>query len=625
MKPILRILAYLKHFPWKITFNVFFNVLHIVFNLGSYVMIVPFVELLFGMGDVPAVEPQFTFSQQGLADYAFWHLHRQREAIGLWPCLLWVSGGYLACSFLSNLFRYLAMVFLASIRNGLIECFRNDLYHRITILPVSYFNRNRRGDLISRMSNDLTDVEWSVVSTLQSLVKDPINVLVFSATLLFVSWRLFVLFLVVLPCGVWLIARIGKSLKHNSQRGQEGLGKLFALLDESLASLRVIKGFGREDERAERFGKANADYTRSMVRVAMRRELSSPLSEILGTLALVIILIIGGWQVIDGLIQPSVFIFFVIVFARLIPPIQAVVKAYNSLQKGSASAQRFLEVLDADEVIVEKPNAPRLEGIGGGIEFKNVSFMYPNDKCETRNGEPAGEPNNPSFIEVLSHINLTIPAGQTVAIVGPSGAGKSTLVDLLPRFYDPTEGQILIDGRNIADLNINSVRSQFGIVSQDCILFNDTIAANIAFGGDFSLDEIRRAAQIAHADEFVDRLPQGYDTIVGDRGLNLSGGQRQRISIARAVLRNTPCLILDEATSALDSESEHAVQQALTDAMKGRTAIVIAHRLSTVVDVDRIIVLDKGHIVEEGTHQQLLAAAGPYSRMVAAQSFVERT
>ena len=620
MKAIGRILAYLKYFPWKIAFNVFFNVLHILFNLGSYVMIVPFVELLFGLGDVPAAEPQLTFSQQGLADYAFWHLHRYKDTIGLWPCLLWISGGYLACSLLSNLFRYLAMFFLASIRNGLIERFRNDLYHRITILPVSYFNRKRRGDLISRMSNDLTDVEWSVVSTLQSLVKDPINVLVFSFTLIFVSWRLFVLFLVVLPVGVWLIDRIGRSLKRNSQRGQEGLGRLFSLLDESLASLRVIKGFSREEERAERFGKVNADYTRSMVRVAMRRELSSPLSEILGTLALVIILIVGGWQVIDGIIQPSVFIFFVIVFARLIPPIQAVVKAYNSLQKGSASAQRFLEVLDADEVIVEKPKAPKLEGIGCGIEFKDVSFGYTNEKCETTSGEPAGAPNNPSFIEVLSHINLTIPTGQTVAIVGPSGAGKSTLVDLLPRFYDPTEGQILIDGRNIADLNINSVRSQFGIVSQDCILFNDTIAANIAFGGDFSLDEILRAAHIAHADEFIDRLPQGYNTVVGDRGLNLSGGQRQRISIARAVLRNSSCLILDEATSALDSESEHAVQQALTDAMKGRTAIVIAHRLSTVVDVDRIIVLDKGRIVEQGTHQQLLAAAGPYSRMVAAQS-----
>ena len=602
MKPMFRILAYLKHFPVQITFNVLFNLLHILCGLGSYVLIVPFVELMFGLNGVPDAEPEFAFNQKQLVDWAFWHLYQYKATHGVWGCLLIVAGGYVGCSFLSNFFRFMAQIFLGLIRNGLIERLRNDIYHKVTILPVAFFNSKRRGDLMSRMSNDITDLEWCV-GVLQSLVKEPLNVVVFAGMLIFISWRLFVLFLVVLPLGVWMIARIGKRLKRSSQRGQRELGSLSAILEESLAALKAIKSFGREADREKRFAEVNDSYSRTMVKVARSRELSSPLSEVLGTLALVFILIVGGWQVIDGSIQPSVFIFFVIIFARIIPPIQAIVRSYNTLQKSSASAERFLEILDADEVIVEKPNALVLPGFNDRIAFHDVGFSY-------------------TDTPVLSHINLEVPKGKTVAVVGPSGAGKTTLVDLLPRFYDCTSGYITVDGHPLRDLNIDSLRRQFGLVSQNCILFNDTVANNIAFGSaDYSLEQIREAARVAHADEFIDQLPQGYDTPIGDRGLNLSGGQRQRLSIARAVLRDTPILILDEATSALDSESERAVQQGLDALMQGRTSIVIAHRLSTIRHADVIVVLDHGKIVEQGTHDELIEAEGLYKKLVDMQTF----
>ena len=609
MKPMLRILAYLKYFPAQITGNVIFNLLHILFSVGSYVMIIPFVELLFGMNGAPATEPSFGLGQQELVDWGMWHLYQYQAHHGPLQCLLIIAGAYVACSLLSNLFRYLAQVFLGALRTGLIERLRNDIYHKVTILPVSFFSSKRRGDLMSRMSNDLADLEWCV-GVLQSLVKEPINVLVFGFLLVFISWRLFILFL------VWLIALIGRKLKHSSRRGQNELGGLNAILEETLAGLKAVKSFGREDDLERRYAEANDSYTRTMIKVARHRELSSPLSEILGTLALVFILVVGGWQVFDGSIQPSVFIFFVIIFARIIPPIQAIVRSYNTLLKSSASAERFLEVLDADEVIMEKPDATVLPGFKDKIEFKNISFSY---REKPDNPE---SPENPGDSMVLRSINLVIPKGQTVAVVGPSGAGKTTLVDLLPRFYDCTAGSIVIDGHDIRDLNINSLRRQFGLVSQNCILFNDTVANNIAFGStDYTREQIREAARVAHADEFIDQLPQGYDTAIGDRGLNLSGGQRQRLSIARAVLRDTPILILDEATSALDSESEHAVQQGLDALMQGRTSIVIAHRLSTIKDADLIVVLDKGQIVEQGTHEQLLALGGLYKKLVDMQSF----
>lgn len=605
MKPIWRVFRYLKFFPKEICCNIFFNVLAILFNLFSFVLIIPFVELLFGLTNPPSVAPDFSFSQQDLTDWGMFHLYRMKEQMGAWPCLGVVSVGYLSANLLSNLFRYLGLFFLSPIRNGIITRMRNDFYHHITILPISYFSAQRRGDIISRLSNDLTDVEWSMVCTLQSLIKDPINIIFFAATLIFISPKLFLYFLLILPLAVFLIGIIGKSLKRNSVKGQTKLGQLFSVVEESLAGVRVVKGFAKEKARTDYFEKVNQDYAQTMIKVACRKELSSPLSEVLGTLGLVAILIIGGSLVLGGELQASLFIFFVIIFARLIPPVQAVVKAYNSLVKGSASAGRIFEVMDAEEKITEREDAKELKPLEQEIEFDNVSFAYGEEREL-----------------VLEGINLKIKKGQTIALVGPSGAGKTTLADLLPRFYDCTEGSISIDGTDIKDLKINSLRNQIGLVSQQCVLFNDTVANNIAFGRkDVSLDAVKQASVIAFADEFIKALPMGYDTMIGDRGVNLSGGQRQRLSIARAILKNPPILLLDEATSALDTESEHAVQQALDQLLVGRTSIVIAHRLSTIQNADKIVVLDHGKIVEEGTHQDLLHQQGLYARLVEMQSF----
>lgn len=604
MRPISRVFRYLRYYPKEIFLNIFFNLLAIVFNLFSFVLIIPFVELLLGLSDPPSVEPTFAFNQAALTDWGMYHLYQLKESLGNWACLFVISAGYISANLLSNLFRYLGLFFLSPIRNGIIARMRNDFYHHITILPISYFNSSRRGDIISRLSNDLQDIEWSVVCTLQSLVKDPINIIVFAATLIFVSPKLFLYFLLILPVAVFLIAQIGKSLKRNSVKGQVKLGNVFSVLEESLNGIRVIKSFDKEEAQLRHFKEINANYARTMVKVALRRELSSPLSEVLGTIGLVSILIIGGNLVLQGQLQASLFIFFVIIFARLIPPVQAVVKAYNSLVKGSASAARIFEVIDADEKIYESDNPKRLSQFSQSIEYHDVSFSYNDEE------------------QVLKNISLIIRHGESVAIVGPSGAGKSTIADLLPRFYDCTEGTISVDGIPIKELRIDDLRGLIGIVSQQCVLFNDTVANNIAFGRtDVSIDAICEAARIAHADEFIEQLPEGYNTLIGDRGLNLSGGQRQRLSIARAVLKNAPILILDEATSALDTESEKAVQQALDTLLHGHTSIVIAHRLSTIQNADNIVVIDKGRIVEQGTHQQLLAQGGLYWKLVEMQSF----
>lgn len=606
MKDIFRIFKYLRFFPKEITLNILFNICFVFFSLFSFAMIVPFIELLFGVSNPVLSEPEFGFNQAALTDWVTWQLYQLKLTHGTWQCLFFVALGYIACSFLSNCSRYLGMYFLSPIRNGMIERIRNDFYHHITILPVSFFSAQRKGDILSRLSNDLADIEWSVFNCLQMLVKDPINIIVFAFVLIFISPKMVLFAIVVLPISLFIISKVGQSLKRNSTKGQDKLGYLFSILEEAVFGVKAIKSFNMEDEMSKRFEKENQEYTKRMIKVSKRKELGSPLIELLATMILAVIVVFGGSLVINGELRPAVLIFFVIVFSRIIPPAQAVISAYYNLQKGSAAAHRIFEVLDEKEGITERENAIQKNEFEHSIEYRNVSFAYQSDNKEY----------------VLKNINLTIEKGKTIAVVGPSGAGKTTLVDLLPRFYDCTSGEILIDGIAIKDMNINSLRELSGIVSQESILFNDSILHNIAFGKrNINKEKIIEAAKIANADEFINQLPNGYYTTIGDRGLSLSGGQRQRISIARAILKNPPILILDEATSALDTESEYYVQEALERVMQNRTSIIIAHRLSTIQHADEIIVMDKGEIIERGTHQNLIKAGGLYKKLIDLQSF----
>lgn len=606
MKDIFRIFKYLRFFPKEITLNILFNICFVFFSLFSFAMIVPFIELLFGVSNPVSSEPEFGFNQAALTDWVTWQLYQLKLTHGTWQCLFFVALGYIACSFLSNCSRYLGMYFLSPIRNGMIERIRNDFYHHITILPVSFFSAQRKGDILSRLSNDLADIEWSVFNCLQMLVKDPINIIVFAFVLIFISPKMVLFAIVVLPISLFIISKVGQSLKRNSTKGQDKLGYLFSILEEAVFGVKAIKSFNMEDEMSKRFEKENQEYTKRMIKVSKRKELGSPLIELLATMILAVIVVFGGSLVINGELRPAVLIFFVIVFSRIIPPAQAVISAYYNLQKGSAAAHRIFEVLDEKEGITERENAIQKNEFEHSIEYRNVSFAYQSDNKEY----------------VLKNINLTIEKGKTIAVVGPSGAGKTTLVDLLPRFYDCTSGEILIDGIAIKDMNINSLRELSGIVSQESILFNDSILHNIAFGKrNINKEKIIEAAKIANADEFINQLPNGYYTTIGDRGLSLSGGQRQRISIARAILKNPPILILDEATSALDTESEYYVQEALERVMQNRTSIIIAHRLSTIQHADEIIVMDKGKIIERGTHQNLIKAGGLYKKLIDLQSF----
>ncbi|MFN8322190.1 MAG: ABC transporter transmembrane domain-containing protein [Chitinophagales bacterium] len=607
MKNLLRILSYVNKYSGLALLNLLFNVLTVFFSLFSVVLIIPFLQLLFNKIPKVVDRPELHLNATSLIEYMKYLLSSEILQSGPMIALIKFCIAIAIIFFFKNLFRFLAVYFLAPIRSGAVRDIRNELYAKILSLPLSYYSKERKGDIISRLTDDVKEVEISIISFIEVTVREPLNIIIYLAALLMLSPQLTAfVFIMLLITGV-IIGRVGKSLKKQSIEAQSVNGRLLSIADETLSGLRIIHAFNAEKFMREQFDKVNNEFFSLSKRINARRELSSPLTEFLAICVVCSVLYFGGTLVMfHKNLEAETFIGFMVLFAQLIPPAKNFSSASYNIRKGLASAHRIFEVLDADVSIAEKTEPLRITEFKGEIEYKNVGFAY----------------NNYDNKKILESINLKIGKGKMIALVGQSGAGKTTIVDLLPRFYDVSEGEILIDGKDVRDYRLNDLRGLFGIVSQESILFNESVFNNIAFGiENATMEKVMEAAKIANAHEFIFKLENGYNTLIGDRGGKLSGGERQRLTIARAVLKNPPILILDEATSSLDSNSEKLVQDALTKLMKGRTTIVIAHRLSTIQFADEIIVMQEGKVSERGNHIGLMAKNGIYKKLVELQAF----
>ena len=600
-----RVLGYVKPYWGSVTMNIVFTILATIFSLFSFSMIVPFLNLLFNPDNLVTVKPEFSLSSDVLLETMNYYISSIIISKGQKMALLFICAMLVFAFFLRNLTTYMASYYMAAVRVNSIKDLRTAVYNKILVLPLSFYSKQKKGDIIARITTDLQEIEVSIMNYLDVFIKSPITIIAYFAYMLGVSWELTLFVLCVLPIGGLVIGKIGKSLKKDSKEGMTRLSNMIANIEETISGLRIIKAFNAIKYTNEKFEEQNYAYSKLLKFVHRKRDLSSPMSELLSAVVISIVLWFGSTLILSGSasITAANFIAYIVVFSQIIPPAKSFSHGFYNLQKGMASAERVFEILDADEVIRQKDNAKSITEFNDSIKYNNVVFRYGKD-------------------DVLKNINLNIEKGKMIALVGESGGGKSTMVDLLPRFYDVCEGNITIDGIDIRDYKIDDLRGLMGIVSQESILFNDTVHNNIAFGmQDATREEVIEAAKVANAHEFIMQLENGYDTYIGDRGMNLSGGQRQRLSIARAVLKNPPILILDEATSSLDTESEKLVQDALSKIMSNRTSVVIAHRLSTIQDADEIVVLVKGNIVEQGKHDELIAKNGVYKRLTDLQSF----
>ena len=602
MRIFLRIISYARNIGQKLALFFLFSILGIIFGAFNIVLVMPMLKVLFKQGTTAAVVPDlpsFTLS----ADYVITVFNHFFLGIirdnGQLDALLFVCGLIVACVILANVFRYLERVMATKIRADLVKNIRMDIFKSVTRLHIGYFNNERKGDLISRFTNDVQEMENAVMSSLKAVLKEPITIIVYFLILFTISAKLTLFTLLVLPLTGGVLAEIIKRLKRQATKTQESLGRIVNILDETFSGMRVVKAFNARNYILRKMDEESTYYRKVSKSMSYKNEMASPVSEILGVLIIAGIIFFGGNMVLsdESTLQPEVFLGFLAIFSMIIQPAKEFSNGITALQRGTASAKRIFTLIDTQPLIENKANAVILKSFEKSIIFKNVNFAYDADL-------------------VLKNINLSVEKGKTVALIGPSGGGKSTLADLVPRFYDPTAGEVCIDEISLRDYEIESLRKQMGVVTQESILFNDTIFNNIAFGmPDVSEDAVMQAAKIANAHDFIMQTEQGYQTRIGERGSKLSGGQRQRISIARAVLKNPPILILDEATSALDSESEKLVQEALFNLMKNRTSLVIAHRLSTIQHADEIVVIQDGQIAERGTHDQLIQLRGQYWKL----------